>query len=155
MRRPHWPVSEPPLDAATVAARLQAAMAAQQLTLSALAAQSGVAPLVIRELLRGQTQSRNPLTLVKLAQALGQPWDWLGAAPPPTIPAGASHRLYAARLAKGWTLDDLAAASHVHRRTIQNLEHGSAGTERTWADLARALGVALADWVGDAPIGGV
>jgi transcriptional regulator with XRE-family HTH domain len=127
-------------------------MAAQQLTLSALATQSGVAPLVIRELLRGQAQPRNPLTLVKLAQALGQPWDWLGAAPPTAIPPGPSRRLYAARLARGWTLDDLAAASHVHRRTIQNLEHGSAGTERTWADLARTLDVPLADLWGDGPI---
>src|SRR4051794_13956436 len=76
-RRSRWPVSDQPLDPATVAARLQSAMAAQHLTLSALAAQSGVAPLVIRELLRGKEQPRNPLTLVKLALALNQPWDWL------------------------------------------------------------------------------
>jgi transcriptional regulator with XRE-family HTH domain len=124
-------------------------MADQHLTLSALAAKSGVAPLVIRELLRRKEQPRNPLTLVKLALALDQPWDWLGAAPPPAIPPGPSRRLYAARLAKGWTLDDLAAQSSVHRRTIQNLEHGSPGTERTWADLARALDVPLADLLGN------
>lgn len=143
---------DPPLDPVTVATRLQTAMAAQGLTAQALAAQSGVARLVIRELLRGQEHARNPLTLVKLARALGQPWDWLGATPPPTIPAGPSRRLYAARLARGWTLDDLEATSGVHRRTIQNLEHGGAGGTRTWADLARALDVPVADLLNGEPI---
>ena len=105
--------------------------------------------LSIRRNRKGVEQPRNPLTLVKLALALGQPWDWLGAAPPPTIPPGPSRRLYAARLAKGWTLDDLAASSGVHRRTIQNLEHGAAGGTRTWGDLARALDVPIADLLHD------
>jgi transcriptional regulator with XRE-family HTH domain len=136
------------LDPAEVARRLAAEIEAQGLSLNALATKSGVARIVIRELLQASTRQRNPITLVKLALALGQSANWLGVVPPPTIPPGPGRRLYSARLARGWTLDDLAAASQVNRRTIHNLEHGAEGHARTWADLARALEVSVADLQG-------
>ena len=134
-----------PLDAQALAQRLREAMQEQGLTQTEVAALAGVSrSKVVHELLHGVERPRNPVTLAKLALALGKPWDWLGAAPPEGIPAGPGYRLYAARLARGWTLDELAAASGVNRHTIYNLEHGATGHPRTWADLARALEVPVA-----------
>lgn len=137
----------PTLTAAELAARLRAEREAQGLSQLDLAARAGVShSSVIYELEKGLPRERNPVTLARLALALGRPWDWLGAAPPETLPPGPGQRLYAARLARGWTLDDLVAAAGVSRSTIHKLEHGQlAGSLRTWADLARALDIAVAD----------
>jgi transcriptional regulator with XRE-family HTH domain len=134
------------LDPAVLAQRLRDALQESGLTQSELAAKAGVSrAAVIHELLSGTPRERNPLTLARLALALGRPWDWLGATPPAAIPPGPGRRLYTARVAHGWTLDDLAAASGVNRGTIHNLEHGTGGQARTWTNLARALDVSLTD----------
>src|SRR5215212_2345112 len=120
-----------------IARRLKAAREAQGMDREALARAAGVSrSVVVRELEEGIERQRNPLTLVRLARALGQPWDWLGAAPPATIPDGPGRRLYMARLQGGWEVEDLAAAAQVATSTIRNLEYGKfQGHPRTWAAL--------------------
>lgn len=133
----------PTLTAAELAQRLRTAREAAGLSQHALAQAAGVSHSgIVYELERGIERERNPVMLARLALALGQPWDYFGAAPPAAIPPGPGRQLYAARLAKGWTLDDLVAAAGVGRSTVHKLEHGQlAGSARTWADLARALEV--------------
>lgn len=136
------------LPAATVAARLVAAREAKGWSPNQLAAAAQVSrSVVIWELETGSDRARNPITLVKLARTLDQPWDYLGAAAPPRIAPGPGRALMTARIAHGWAIRDLAAASGVGASTIHGMEHGrrGIGQERTWTDLARALGVPVAD----------
>lgn len=136
-----------PLSTAEIARRLKEARTAKGWTQEELAARAGISrSVVIRELEAGIERERNPLTLVSLARTLGQAWDWLGPTPPAAIPPGPGRALYTARLARGWTLEQLAAAADVGMSTIHKLEHGTLrGTRRTWADLARAVGVELGE----------
>lgn len=83
--------------------------------------------VVVDELLAGVERQRYPMTLARLALAVEQPWDYLGAAPPPNTPAGPAANLACARLAHGWTGGELAAASGVSLKTVRDLEGGQAG----------------------------
>ena len=54
-------------------------------------------------------------------------------------------RLRAARDAKNWSQDDLAAAAKVSQQTIGKLETGTARTSKFIARIAAALGVSVSD----------
>ena len=57
-------------------------------------------------------------------------------------------RLAEVRRAKGWTQEQLAAASGVHRVTIARIENGKASPNvETLERLARALGVLVDDLI--------
>jgi transcriptional regulator with XRE-family HTH domain len=61
---------------------------------------------------------------------------------------GFGHRLKALREAEGWSLDDLAERSGVHRQSIWKMEQGQ--REPSWPTvlaLAGALGVTPNDFV--------
>lgn len=146
LRQAHTEVVAP-LSPAEIARRLKEARTAQGWTQEELATRAGISrSVVIRELEAGIERERHPLTLVSLARTLCQSWDWLGPTPPATVPPGPGRALYTARLARGWTLEQLAAAADVGMSTIHKLEHGTLrGTRRTWADLARVVGVELGE----------
>lgn len=66
------------------------------------------------------------------------------------IPITVGRRVREARTARGLTLDQLAERSGVSRRMIVNVEAGASNASlTTLLRLATALGVALADLVGD------
>lgn len=63
--------------------------------------------------------------------------------PVPDLGSGQAERLRRSRVAKGYSLHDLAAASGVAAKTIMLIEQGGKGTASclTMAKLADALGV--------------
>lgn len=69
--------------------------------------------------------------------------------PPPTADLRAfGHEVARLRAQKGWSIDTLAEAAGVSRKTIMNIEHASKGLRLSTAhDLAHALGVSLPDLV--------
>src|SRR5689334_15573496 len=100
----------PPLDAAALADRLKQARAAASFTQRDLAKRAGVSPTVINLMESGQPHSWQPLTLANVARALGKPWHYLGAHPPPTAPFGTSaYKLAVARLSHGLSLRQMSA----------------------------------------------
>src|SRR5689334_23056090 len=124
--------------------RLYTARLTRDLTQEQLAEAAGVSRnVVIRELEAGiAREQRNPLTLVRLARALGEDWNYLGAVAPATIPPGPGRALATARIARGWTIEELAAKARMNTSSIYKLEHGKTpGTLRTWEHLARVLDV--------------
>ncbi len=138
-----------PLTAEEIAQRLKEARAAAGLTQRALAQRAHVsASLSIHELERAEahTRLRNAVTLARLALALNQPWDYLGAAPPPDLPPGPGRQLCQARLARGWTIRQLDAVSGVNQAAINRMEHGTQGSRAAWRALATALDLPLAEF---------
>lgn len=94
---------------------LTQARLAAGLSIPALAARLGVPPV---QLERWESTGRMPPPryLPALATATGLPVEEL-------FPNPARHPLVAARLAQGWTGDDLARRSGVSRRTLFEIEH--------------------------------
>jgi len=123
-----------PLPAAEIAARLIAGRTRLDLSQTQIAAQAGLSLYhVVPELEAGSDRERNPLTLAALAHVLGEEWDYLGAMAPPAIAPGRGRALATARIARGWTLDELAARTGHARSSLSLLEHGKLnGSRRTW-----------------------
>lgn len=69
------------------------------------------------------------------------------------VPLTVGRRVRNARIARGWTLDQLAERSGVSRRMIVNVESGSNASLTTLLRLAQSLHVSLADLVADGPAG--
>ncbi len=134
-----------PLSAEEIAAHLKAARQALGLTPDQLAEKAGISRnRVLRELEAAIDRERNPVLLARLARALNQEWNWLGAAAPATIQPGPGRALATARIARYKLIKDLADDSGVSEDTIKKLEHGRLdGGRRTWTDLARVLNVPL------------
>jgi transcriptional regulator with XRE-family HTH domain len=73
----------------------------------------------------------------------------------PAVAPDISRNLKARRLARGWTLDQFAAASQVSRAMISKIERGEVSpTAATLARLAAGLGVSLASLFGDGAASG-
>ncbi len=136
-----------PLPPAEIAARLRAGRERLGLTQVQLAAQAGISQyLLVRDLENGSTDPRNPATLVALAQALGADWDYLGATASATIVPGPGRALQTARIARGLTLEKLAARTGHGLSSLYQIESGRMrGSRLTWTGLARALDLAVSD----------
>ncbi len=135
--------SAAPLPATEIAQRVRAARDARGWSQEQLAAAAGVhrTPVIV-DLEAGATRPHNPLSLVAVARALDQPWNWLGATAPARIAPGPGRALAVARIAQGMTIRELVAASGVAASSIHKLEQGTmAGTRRLWQDLGAALGL--------------
>lgn len=144
----------PPLTPADLAQRVRVARAVLDITQRELAQRAGVAPSsVIGPLEAARPHNWHPVTLARVALALGHPWDYLGAAPPPDIPPDSpGYRLCVARLTRAWTTQELSDASGIRKDTILHLEHGRyRGQVDTWHALARALGVTMNDLIPISP----
>ena len=136
-----------PLPPAEIAVRLRAGRERLGLTPAQLAAQAGISQyLLVRDLEAGSERDRNPLSLVALAGALGEDWDYLGAMAPPAITPGPGRALATARIAWGFTLAALAERTGHGVNTLYQIEHGRMkGSRLTWTGTARALGLTAAD----------
>lgn len=68
------------------------------------------------------------------------------------MPSAIGRRVRDARVARGWTLDQLAEGSGVSRRMIVNVESGAANASiATLLRLSTALGIPLAELIDDRP----
>ncbi|MDQ2808007.1 MAG: helix-turn-helix transcriptional regulator [Chloroflexota bacterium] len=142
----HHTIPEP-LPPVEISARLRAGRERLGLTQAQLAAQAGISQyLLVRDLENSSDRERNPLSLVALAGALGEDWDYLGAMAPPAIVPGPGRALATARIARGWTLAALAERTGHGINTLYQIEHGRMkGSRLTWTGTARALGLTAAD----------
>jgi len=132
------------LTPAEIGERLREERHRQGLTPNEFAERWGVSRAsFLRPLEAGAAGRRDPLSLARLALALGKPWNWLGAGSAVAdLPEGPGRLLCELRLERGYSLDDLEKISRIGKATINRLEHGRAnGRPRTWRDLALALGV--------------
>ncbi|MGM0984667.1 MAG: helix-turn-helix domain-containing protein [Pseudomonadota bacterium] len=125
-------------EISTIAARLKALIAHQQLSESALARRSGVPHSTINRILKGESRSPRLTNLEKLARALGTTASYLthGEAHTTWMPSEVGTTLPSSI---SYPVLDLARRSHAtaHRATRNRIPHAKAYPIVTWQEAIR------------------
>ncbi len=61
------------------------------------------------------------------------------------VKQGIGRKVEELRLERGWSMQELAMRSGLALNTVNNIEHRSSGNVKTFAAIARALGVSMSE----------